>query len=84
MRRTLESQLTSLARNIARCAGRDPEGFAVSSTTDGGICICSPYTATYYPSEGWTSKFSRHVHAGFFDRPEAPLPHAPQRADRVN
>jgi hypothetical protein len=76
MRRTLESQMTHLAQNIVRCAGRDPEGFAVSSTSDGGICVCSRFTATYYPPEGWTSKFSRHLHAGFFDCP------APMKARR--
>jgi hypothetical protein len=82
MRRTLEAQLTSLAQNLVRCAGRNPEGFVVSSTSDGGVCVCSNYTATYYPASGWTSKFSRHLHAGFFDKPA--LAQAAPAAARVS
>lgn len=76
MRTPLESQMTRLARNIVRCAGRDPEGFAVSATVDGGICVCSRFTATSYPPAGWTSKFTRHLHAGFFDSPAVRQPTA--------
>lgn len=70
-RRTLCPDLSQLIEGLIRCADRDPDGFAVTILEDGVIQIRGPHALAVYPSSAWTSKFTRHLHQGFFDtRPQ--------------
>ncbi|TFY99395.1 hypothetical protein EZ313_22880 [Ramlibacter henchirensis] len=63
------SQLeTQLLRQLVLVQGRDATGFAASVLPDGCcISVRSPAAAAFYPLEGWTSRFLRHLHHGYFD-----------------
>jgi hypothetical protein len=65
--RTFSRDVTELVRNLVRCNGRDPGRFSASIDEGGRVTVRGPNGAVYYPPEGWTSKFVRHLHNGFFD-----------------
>lgn len=58
---------TRLVRNLVRFTGRDPLAYSALVADDGCIGIRCPVAAVFYPVDAWTSKFIRHLHAGFFD-----------------
>ena len=59
-------QLTELARHIVRLHGGDPGAFTVTETYDGYVCVRGSGTAAFYPREGWTARFTRHLLSGYF------------------
>jgi hypothetical protein len=76
--------LSQLIDGLIRCADRDPEGFVVSFLEDGTIQIRGPHALAVYPATAWTSKFTRHLHQGFFDtRARAPAEAAAAAAPLV-
>jgi hypothetical protein len=64
--------VTKLVHNLVRLNGRDPAGYEAYILEDGSIAVRNGTAAAYYPLEGWTSRFSRHLHQGFFDPPHGP------------
>ncbi|KQT13471.1 hypothetical protein [Ramlibacter sp. Leaf400] len=58
---------TKLLRNLVRLHGRDPRGFEAERLPNGRVRVMAPCGAAFYPYEGWTSSFVRHLHQGFFD-----------------
>jgi hypothetical protein len=79
-RRPLCPDLSQLIEGLIRCADRDPAGFAVSILEDGSIQIRGPHALAIYPATAWTSKFTRHLHQGFFDTRARALAEAPTSA----
>ena len=65
--RELSPEETELLRQLVLVQGRDPGGFSAALLPDGSISVRSPAAAAFYPLEGWTSRFVRHLHQGFFD-----------------
>jgi len=63
---------TRLLHNLLRLHGRCPDGFSAVFLLDGSISIIGPHGAAFYPGDGWTSRFLRHLRQGFFD--PAPVP----------
>ena len=58
---------TRLLHSLLRLHGRNPEGFSASLQPDGTISIVGSHGAVFYPGEGWTSRFLRHLLLGYFD-----------------
>ena len=58
---------TRLLRSLVRLHGRDPSGFQATVLPDRTVQVMAPSGAAFYPLEGWTSRFLRHLHRGFFD-----------------
>jgi hypothetical protein len=58
---------TQLLRQLVVVQGRDPWGFSAAVLPDGTISVRSPAAAAFYPLDGWTSRFMRHLHQGYFD-----------------
>jgi hypothetical protein len=58
---------TRLLRNLVRLHGRDPQGFEATLLPTSIVRVMAPSGAAFYPVEGWTSRFVRHLHQGFFD-----------------
>jgi hypothetical protein len=58
---------TRLVHALLRLHGRSADGFSARFLADGAICITGPGTAVFYTGAGWTSRFLRHVHQGYFD-----------------
>lgn len=67
MTRTSSSPETRLLRNLVRLHGRDPDGFQATVMPDRTVQVMAPSGAAFYPLEGWTSRFVRHLHQGLFD-----------------
>jgi len=65
--RELSPAETQLLRQLVLVQGRDPRGFTAALLPGGSISVRSPAAAAFYPVEGWTSRFLRHLHRGFFD-----------------
>jgi len=68
MRRAFESTLNRLVHHLVVCSGRSPTGFE-ASVSEGTVCIRHSAAVSHYEPDGWTSKFSRDLHRGNFDRP---------------
>jgi len=68
---------TQVLRRLVEVEGRDPWGFTAAVLPDGSISVRSPAAAAFYPLDGWTSRFVRHLHQGYFDARS--LGHALQR-----
>lgn len=68
-RRPTWPDLSQLLEGLIRCADRNPDGFAASILEDGAIQIKGLHALAVYPASAWTSKFTRHLHQGFFDTP---------------
>lgn len=64
---------TRLVQNIVRIRGSDPSGFQSTVLVSGVVCVRSPTAAAYYLPDGWISKFTRHLHCGYFDTRSAEL-----------
>jgi hypothetical protein len=58
---------TQLLRQLVMVQGRDPRGFSAAVLSDGSISVRSPAAAAFYPLDGWTTRFVRHLHQGYFD-----------------
>ena len=58
---------THLLRQLVVVQGRDPWGFSAAVLPDGTISVRSPAAAAFYPLDGWTTRFMRHLHQGYFD-----------------
>ena len=58
---------TRLVRNLVRLHGRDPRGFQAAVLPGGRLQMLAPCGAAFYPLDGWTSRFVRHLVQGFFD-----------------
>lgn len=58
---------TRLLHSLVRLHGRDPGGFQATVLPDRTVQVMAPSGAAYYPLDGWTSRFVRHLHNGFFD-----------------
>jgi hypothetical protein len=58
---------TRLLRSLVRLHGRDPEGFRATVLPERAVQVMAPCGAAVYPLDGWTSRFVRHLHQGFFD-----------------
>lgn len=58
---------TRLLRNLVRLHGRDPHGFEATVLPSQRVRVMAPCGAAFYPCDGWTSRFVRHLHQGFFD-----------------
>lgn len=71
---------TRLLCSLVRLSGRDPDGYAARVDPD-QIRVLGPQAAASYPLAGWISLFLRHLHLGYFDRPE-PTERARDRAAR--
>lgn len=65
--RQFPPDLTRLVRNLLRFGGRDPAGFEARLLDDGTVAVRGPFACAYYQVDGWTSKFVRHLHAGYFE-----------------
>jgi hypothetical protein len=59
----------SFVQHLASMTGREPRDFDAQVLEDGSIRVSGPAAAAWYPPTGWTSRFARHLHAGFFDQP---------------
>jgi hypothetical protein len=62
------SSETRLLHNLVRLHGRDPRGFEATVLPSRVVRVMAPSGAAFYPLEGWTSRFVRHLHQGFFDQ----------------
>lgn len=60
-------QETQLLRQLVSVQGRDPGGFSAALLPSGSISVRSPAAAAFYPLDGWTHRFVRHLHQGYFD-----------------
>lgn len=58
---------TRLIRNLLRLHGHPAEAFVASCLDDGSVCVRGPGAFASYRPEAWTSKFVRHLCAGYFD-----------------
>ena len=58
---------TQLLRQLVVVQGRDPWGFSAAVLPDGTISVRSTAAAAFYPIEGWTRRFERHLRQGYFD-----------------
>lgn len=58
---------TQLLRQLVVVQGRDPWGFSAVVLPDGTISVRSPAAAAFYPLDGWTTRFMRHLDQGYFD-----------------
>ena len=58
---------TQLLRQLVVVQGRDPWGFSAAVLPDGTISVRSPAAAAFYPLDGWTTRFMRHLDQGYFD-----------------
>jgi hypothetical protein len=47
--------------------GRDATGFKARIHDDGTVAVTGPAGTASYPIDGWTSRFVRHLHEGYFD-----------------
>ncbi|HYF16346.1 MAG TPA: hypothetical protein VEA40_00655 [Ramlibacter sp.] len=65
--RNLSLDITQLVHSVVRFTGREPDGFAAAVLEDGSIQVRGPHGAAFYPQQAWLSKFTRHLHRGFFD-----------------
>lgn len=65
--RQLSPVETQLLRQLVVVQGRDPWGFSAAVLPDGTISVRSPAAAAFYPLEGWSTRFMRHLHQGYFD-----------------
>ena len=65
--RQLSPAETELLRQLVAMQDRDPSGFSAAVLADGTISVRSPAAAAFYPLAGWTTRFMRHLHQGYFD-----------------
>ena len=65
--KNISNDITQLIHAIVRFTGRAPEGFQVAVLEDGSIQVRGPHGAAFYPQQAWLSKFTRHLHRGFYD-----------------
>ena len=66
MKKDTSQRLTDLVRNIVRLHSGDPEGYAAAEMPDGTVRVEGPSNVAVYPREAWTTKFTRHLHSGYF------------------
>lgn len=59
--------ITQLVHSVVRFTGRHPEEFQAAVLEDGSIQVRGPHGAAFYPQQAWLSKFTRHLHRGFYD-----------------
>ncbi|MBA2962003.1 MULTISPECIES: hypothetical protein [Ramlibacter] len=64
--------VSKLVQNLVRLTGRDAHGYEAFVLADASIAVRNSTAAAYYPLEGWTSRFIRHLHQGFYDPPHGP------------
>lgn len=65
-----------MLRQLVLVQGRDPGGFFAALLPGGSISVRSPAAAAFYPVEGWTQRFERHLGQGFYDARALPRPAA--------
>ena len=67
---------TLLVRRLVRLSGlHEPAAFSAVVLPGGDtVMVRNGTCGSYYPAAGWTSRFMRHLHAGFYGTVRAPRP----------
>jgi len=63
---------TELVRRLVRFAGKDgAPTFSAVVMPNEMMLVRGPHGAAYYQLEGWSSRFMRHLHTGYFHSAQA-------------
>jgi len=69
---------TEFVRHLVRFAGKDgAPAFSAVAMPNEMLLVRGPQGAAYYQLEGWSSRFMRHLHTGYFhSAPAVAAPHS--------